>query len=118
MYGGQTIAIILPALDEAGKIGKAVSRMPKPLVDVVVVVDDGSTDGTAAEAEAAGATVLRHARNQGVGAAIRTGIEWAQSHSIALTGIMAGDDQDDPEELIRLARAIVDEGADFVQGSR
>ena len=118
MYGGQTIVIVLPALNEAGKIGKAVSRMPRPLVDVVVVVDDGSTDGTAAEAEAAGATVLRHERNQGVGAAIRTGIEWAQSHNIALTGIMAGDDQDDPEELIRLARAIVDEGADFVQGSR
>lgn len=118
MYQGRSIAIILPAWNEAGKIGRAVARMPRDLVDVVLVVDDGSTDGTAAEAERAGALVLRHARNQGVGAAIRTGIEWAQAQGIALTGIMAGDDQDDPREIVRLARSIVEDGTDFVQGSR
>jgi dolichol-phosphate mannosyltransferase len=118
MYKGQTIQVILPALNESNKIGRTVARIPRPLVDHVIVVDDGSTDGTAAEAEAAGATVLRHEHNQGVGAAIRTGIEWAQAHGIALTGIMAGDDQDDPDELFRLAEAIVDRGCEFVQGSR
>src|SRR5207244_9148132 len=81
-------------------------------------VDYASTDATAAEAEAAGARVLRHPTNRGVGAAIRTGIEWDQEHGMALTGIMAGDDQDDPNELVRLAEAIVDGGFDFVQGSR
>ena len=118
MYKGQSIAVILPALNEGGKIGRAVSRIPRPLVDDVVVVDDGSSDTTAAEAELAGARVLRHATNRGVGAAIRTGIEWAQEQGIALTGIMAGDDQDDPNELVRLAEAIVDGGYQFVQGSR
>jgi dolichol-phosphate mannosyltransferase len=118
MYEQRSIAIILPAWNEAGKIGRAVARMPRDLVDVVLVVDDGSTDGTALEAERAGAQVLRHERNQGVGAAIRTGIEWAQAHDIALTGIMAGDDQDDPREIVLLARSIVENGADFVQGSR
>lgn len=118
MYKGSSIEVILPALNEAGKIGRAVARIPRPLVDEVVVVDDGSTDATAAEAEAAGATVLRHPVNRGVGAAIRTGIEWGQAHGISLTGIMAGDDQDDPQELTRLAEAIVDRGCDFVQGSR
>ncbi|HEY4846014.1 MAG TPA: glycosyltransferase family 2 protein [Candidatus Dormibacteraeota bacterium] len=118
MYEHRSIAIILPAWNEAGKIGRAVTRMPRDLVDVVLVVDDGSTDGTAEEAERAGAQVLRHDRNQGVGAAIRTGIEWAQAHDIALTGIMAGDDQDDPREIVLLARSIVEKGADFVQGSR
>jgi dolichol-phosphate mannosyltransferase len=118
MYKGQSIQIILPALDEAGKIGRAVQRIPRPLVDRVLVVDDGSTDGTAAEAEAAGATVIRHDRNRGVGAAIRSGIERAQQDGLALTGILAGDDQDDPEELTRLAEAIVDRGCEFVQGSR
>ena len=118
MYQGRSIAIILPAWNEAGKIGRAVARMPRDLVDVVLVVDDGSTDATAKEAEAAGAQVLRHGENRGVGAAIRTGIEWAQAHDIALTGIMAGDDQDDPREIVQLARAIVENGADFVQGSR
>src|SRR6202035_5492932 len=118
MYEHRSIAIILPAWNKAGKIGRAVTRMPRDLVDVVLVVDDGSTDGTAEEAERAGAQVLRHDRNQGVGAAIRTGIEWAQAHDIALTGIMAGDDQDDPREIVLLARSIVENGADFVQGSR
>src|SRR3984893_12689930 len=118
MYEHRSIAIILPAWNEAGKIGRAVTRMPRALVDVVLVADDGSTDGTAEEAERAGAQVLRHDRNQGVGAAIRTGIEWAQAHDIALTGIMAGDDQDDPREIVLLARSIVENGADFVQGSR
>ncbi len=118
MYKGQSIQIILPAWNEAGKIGRTVARMPRPLVDDVVVVDDGSTDATTAEAERAGATVLRHQLNRGVGAAIRTGIEWAQSRGVALAGIMAGDDQDNPDELTRLAQTIVDEGYDFVQGSR
>jgi len=118
MYKGQSIQVILPAFNESGKIGRAVQRIPRPLVDRVLVVDDGSTDGTAAEAEAAGATVIRNDPNLGVGAAIRSGIELAQRDGIALTGIIAGDDQDDPEELVRLATAIVEGGCEFVQGSR
>jgi dolichol-phosphate mannosyltransferase len=118
MYKGKSIQMILPALDEAGKIGRSVERIPRDLVDVVVVVDDGSTDTTADEARAAGATVICHATNQGVGAAIRTGIKRAQDSGIDLCGIIAGDDQDDPGEVTRLADAIIDGGADFIQGSR
>jgi dolichol-phosphate mannosyltransferase len=118
MYRGRSVQIILPALNEQGKIGRAVERIPRDIVDHVVVVDDGSTDSTAAEAEAAGAVVLRHEVNRGVGAAIRTGIQHAQAQGIHLCGILAGDDQDDPTELDRFAEAIVDRGYDFVQGSR
>ena len=118
MYKGKTIQLILPALNESGKIGKAVRRIPRDIVDDVVVVDDGSNDATAAEAREAGAIVLVHEHNQGVGAAIRTGILRAQRESIDLCGIIAGDDQDKPEEIVRLAGAIVDDGADFIQGSR
>ena len=118
MYKGQSIQLILPALDEEGKIGKSVARIPRDLVDDIVVVDDGSTDGTADEARAAGAIVVSHQTNQGVGAAIRTGIKRAQEARVDLCGIIAGDDQDDPTEITRLADAIVDGGADFIQGSR
>lgn len=118
MYKGLTIQMILPALNEAGKIGRSVERIPRTIVDHVVVVDDGSSDGTAAEAESAGAVVLRHPVNRGVGAAIRTGIQHALDNGVDLCGILAGDDQDNPEELERLAAAIVDDGYDFVQGSR
>lgn len=118
MYKGRSIQLILPALDEAGKIGKSVERIPRDVVDDIVVVDDGSTDATAEEAWAAGATVISHQTNEGVGAAIRTGIKRAQDNGIDLCGIIAGDDQDDPQEITRLADAIVDGGADFIQGSR
>ena len=118
MYRGMSIQMILPALNESGKIGRAVERIPRDVVDDVVVVDDGSTDGTAAEAGAAGAVVVVHETNQGVGAAIRTGIQRAQQEHIDLCGIMAGDDQDDPKEIVRLADAIIDGGCDFIQGSR
>lgn len=118
MYKGHTIAVVLPALDEAGKVGRSVERIPQPLVDHVVVVDDGSTDNTADEADAAGAEVVRHARNRGVGAAIRSGIEHAEAAGVDLIGIVAGDDQDDPTEIIRLTEAVVDGGHDLVQGSR
>src|SRR5207244_7848687 len=117
MYKGQSIAVILPALNEAGKIGRAVQRIPRPLVDHVLVVDDGSTDVTAAEAAAAGATVIKHDRNRGVGAAIRSGIERARGDGIALTGILAGDDQDDPEDIVRLAETLVDRGCRLSQRS-
>lgn len=118
MYRGKSIQMILPALNESGKIGRAVERIPRDVVDDVVVIDDGSTDGTADEARAAGAVVLVHEANQGVGAAIRTGIQRAQRESIDLCGILAGDDQDDPKEIVRLADAIIDGGFDFIQGSR
>jgi dolichol-phosphate mannosyltransferase len=118
MYKDQQIQVILPALNESGKIQRTIARVPRPLVDHVVVVDDGSTDSTATEAAAAGAVVLRHEHNRGVGAAIRTGIEHGLAAGIPLTAIMASDDQDYPEELERFCEAVVDQSFDFVQGSR
>jgi glycosyltransferase involved in cell wall biosynthesis len=70
------VAVIIPAYNEADRVGATVTAAATlPDVDVVVVVDDGSRDGTARVAEAAGASVLRHARNRGKAAAMETGAE-------------------------------------------
>jgi glycosyltransferase involved in cell wall biosynthesis len=70
------VAVIIPAYNEADRVGATVTAAATlPDIDVVVVVDDGSRDGTARVAEAAGASVLRHARNRGKAAAMETGAE-------------------------------------------
>jgi glycosyltransferase involved in cell wall biosynthesis len=70
------VAVIIPAYNEADRVGATVTAAATlPDVDVVVVVDDGSRDGTARVAGAAGASVLRHARNRGKAAAMETGAE-------------------------------------------
>ena len=72
----QRIAFVVPAYNEHEVIGDVVEGA-LTVADVVAVVDDGSTDGTADRAKAAGAVVLRHEINLGQGAAIQTGIECA-----------------------------------------
>jgi glycosyltransferase involved in cell wall biosynthesis len=82
----------------------------------VVVVDDGSTDDTAAIAEAAGATVIRK-ENGGKGAALRAGLDRVLASSATHVAFVDADGQHDPEDLGRLLEAARD-GADFVIGSR
>lgn len=112
------VVAVLPCKDESGKIGRLVRRFAPGLVGTVLVVDDGSSDGTAQEAQMAGATVLRHGRNRGVGAAIRSGIDWARANGYDIVVVMAGDDQDDPAEIPTVLEPIVTGKADLVQGSR
>src|SRR5450755_753976 len=70
------VAVVIPARNESDRIGATVAAATGlPGVDIVVVVDDGSTDETAAAAERAGASVVRHARNRGKAAAMETGAE-------------------------------------------
>jgi glycosyltransferase involved in cell wall biosynthesis len=70
------VAVVIPARNESDRIAATVKAAAGlPGVDIVLVVDDGSADGTAAVAEQAGASVLRHARNRGKAAAMETGAE-------------------------------------------
>jgi dolichol-phosphate mannosyltransferase len=110
--------IVIPAFNEQGKIGRVVAKIPPGLAEAVLVVDDYSRDATTAEALQAGALVVQHASNLGVGAAIRTGIDYARSNQFDVVAILSGDDQHDPNDLREMLRLIRVGGYDFVQGSR
>ena len=113
------VAAIVPAYNEAGKIGDVVRKIPRRHARCVIVVDDASRDGTAEEARAAGAErVISHERNRGVGAAIRTGLIAAKQEKFEFAVVLSGDDQHEPEELPRVLEPLFAGAADLVQGSR
>lgn len=118
MYKSRKVLVIAPAFNEKGKIGEVVRRTPRDIVDVMLVVDDGSTDGTAAEARRQGAEVISLDRVYGVGYAIRRGFEEARRRNMDIVVVIAGNNKDDPEEITRLLDPICDEDFDFVMGSR
>ncbi len=110
---------ILPAYNEAGKIGRVVEKVAATgEVDRIVAVDDCSTDGTSQEARDAGATVIRHEVNMGVGAGIRSGLDYGRANGFDIAVIMSGDDQHEPKELTDALGPLRRGEADFVQGSR
>jgi glycosyltransferase involved in cell wall biosynthesis len=109
------VSFLIPAYNEAGTIGEVLERIAALGLDAqVIVVDDGSTDGTAAIAEAAGATVVRQ-RNQGKGAAIRAAIAEADGE---IGVIQDADMEYDPADVPDLIAPIVSGHADVVYGSR
>ncbi|MEX2046982.1 MAG: glycosyltransferase family 2 protein, partial [Chloroflexota bacterium] len=110
------VAAILPLFNEGGAAADLVRRMP-PSVALTFVVDDGSTDGGPDLAERAGGTVIRLGRNRGIGAAIRTGLDAARAAGCDAVVVMAASGKDRPEEIPALL-AKLDEGYDYIQGSR
>lgn len=119
---GKTLAVVVPAYNEERLVGATLEGMP-PCVDRVYVVDDRSTDGTAAAVEAAAAAdprvvLVRHAENGGVGAAIVTGYRAALADEIDLVAVMAADNQMDPAELESLAAPVARGEVDYAKANR
>lgn len=112
------VAVVIPALDEEATIRKVIEAIPKKIVQNIIVVDDASDDGTSGIAKEAGALVVRHGRNLGVGAAIRTGYSKALSLRADIVLVVAADGQHDSKEIPRLIRPILEDEADYVVGDR
>src|SRR5262247_1342056 len=111
-----SISVIIPALNEEESIGDVVREcLATGLPDEVIVVDNGSSDRTAAHAQQAGARVVTAPR--GYGRACAAGVKAAQSRSEILV-FLDGDGSDCPEMMERLVRPIMLGDADFVIGSR
>jgi glycosyltransferase involved in cell wall biosynthesis len=109
------IATIIPALDEEAAIGGVVRAISRQLVHEVIVVDNGSRDGTVAAAIAAGATVIREPQ-RGYGAACQAGARAACQADILV--FLDGDGSDDPAEMPRVLQPLLQGQADLVLGSR
>ena len=108
---------LIPAYNEAERIGDVV-RLAGRHVDEVVVVDDGSVDDTAAVAERAGATILRHQENRGKGAAIATALDYFGRSAAETAVLLDADGQHDPTEIGKFVEATEKGGVEVVVGTR
>jgi len=120
MLEGKTVAVVVPAHDEAQLIGATIRGIPE-FVDRIYVVDDASGDGTADAATAAGdgrVVVVRHERNSGVGAAIVTGYRRAIADGVDIACVMAADNQMDPAELEKIASPVARGEVDYAKANR
>ncbi|RLC81064.1 MAG: hypothetical protein DRJ03_09950 [Chloroflexi bacterium] len=111
------IVAAIPCYNEAHFIADVV-RQTQQHVDITVVVDDGSTDGTAEAAQAAGAQVIRHPTNLGPGAAARNCLQAGLDRQADILVTLDGDGQHDPDEILQVIAPILAGEADLVIGSR
>ena len=116
------LTIIIPALNEEKTVGDVIGGIPDSIAGVdrreVIVVDDGSTDRTAEVARGAGAGVVSHPENLGVGAAFQTGLDAALRGGADLIVNMDADGQFNPADIPELVRPIIEQGYGFVTCSR
>ncbi len=115
---------IIPAYLDTDSIVNVLARFNEKFVDEICIVADCATEHDLDRINRAGATiatpvhVIRNGERKGVGHAIREGIEYALSKSYDLAVVMAGNNKDDPKEIPRLLKPILEDGCDYVQGSR
>lgn len=119
---GGRLVVMIPCLDEEQTVGRVIDRVPRAVPGVgeiaVLVIDDGSTDATRERALAAGARVLSHRENLGLGRAFRSGIAEALRLGADWIVNVDGDGQFDPADIPRLLEPILDGRAQMVTASR
>lgn len=111
------VLVIIPALNAAPYIGKVIQEC-LTVVERVVVIDDGSTDGTATVAREAGADVVSHPTNRGKGGALKTAFAYALEHGFDAVVTLDADGQHLPREIPKFVAAREQTGAHLVIGGR
>ena len=109
------ISVVIPTFNEAPAIAEVIGAVPQNKIQEIIVVDNGSTDGTAEQAAAAGARVI-HEPRKGYGSACWSGAKAARNSDIIV--FLDGDRSDDPAQLEIIAAPVIQGQADLVIGSR
>lgn len=119
-FGDKNIWAIIPALNESTAIESVIHGLRGEGFKKIVVVDDGSTDGTGKIASRAGATVVRHTVNLGTGAATETGFEYIRRNEEHVDAVVTcdADGQHTPSDARRVVEVLIQSECDLVVGSR
>jgi glycosyltransferase involved in cell wall biosynthesis len=113
------LLVVIPAYNEAGRVGAVIADLRREVAGAtILVVDDGSTDDTAAEARRAGALVLALPLNLGYGAALQTGYKYALRHDYDFVAQLDADGQHEAVFLTKLLAELSDPAVDVAIGSR
>lgn len=118
MIGGLRVGVIIPAYNEASRLDRLLPSIPAELADLVIVVNDASTDDTARAVRGHGAALIDKKVRSGPGPAIRDALGVLKSEGFDIAAVMAANGKHDPGQLPELVRPLVDEGLDLVRGSR
>lgn len=122
MKNALRLLVAIPCLNEDATIAQIVADVPRLIDGIgevdVLVVDDGSTDNTFSEATRAGALIVRHPRNLGVGKAFHSAVNYAIDHRYDLLVNIDGDRQFNPQDIPKLVLPVLEGKADMVTASR